>query len=132
MNLAMFVHVLGAIALVGSLVLVATALASRDIRLAYRSLLFALPAWIVMRVGAQWVMSEQGLDDVDPPPAWIDIGFVAAEPTFVFLLIATVCSGIAARRSRTGGGLRVVSLVLVGISLAAYLVAIWAMTTKPT
>ena len=132
-NLALFVHVLSAMVLVGSLVLAITAVASRNLRLGYRTLLFAaIPSWIVMRVSAQWILSEEGLDDVDEPPAWVDIGFVTSEPTFILILIATLCSGIAARRSRTGGGLRTATLVLVGISLAAYVVAIWAMSTKPS
>jgi hypothetical protein len=132
MNLAMFVHVLAAMVLVGSLVLVATSLATHNLRLAYRTLLIAvIPSWIVMRVGAQWILSEQGLDDLDPPPSWVDIGFITSEGSFVLILAGTVCAGIAARRAR-GGGLRVATLVLVAISLVAYLVAIWAMTNKPS
>jgi hypothetical protein len=132
-NIALFVHVLAAMVLVGALVLAITAVASRDLRLGYRALLFAaIPSWIVMRLTAQWILSEEGLDDLDEPPAWVDIGFLTSEPTFLLMIVATVCSGIAARRSRTGGGLRTATLLLVGISLAAYVLAIWAMTTKPS
>ena len=132
MNLALFVHVLSAMVLVGSLVLVVTALASDNLRLGYRTLLIAvLPSWIAMRVAAQWVLSEQGLDDLDPPPAWVDIGFITSEGSLLLLIAATVCAGMAARRAR-GGGLRTATLVLVGITLIAYVVAIWAMSTKPT
>jgi hypothetical protein len=124
--------VLGAMVLVGSLVLALTSLASHDLRLAYRTLLFAaIPSWIIMRGGAQWIFSEEGLDDVDPAPAWIDIGFITSEASFLLLLAGTVCTGIAARRAR-GGGLRTATLALVGIALLAYVVAIWAMTTKPS
>ena len=131
-NLALFVHLLGAMALVGALVLVVTSLSAQNMRLGYRVLLIAaIPSWIVMRVSAQWILSEEGLDDVDPEPAWIGIGFATSEGSFLLMLIATVCAGIAARRGRTGG-LRTASLVLVAISLVAYLVAIWAMTTKPS
>jgi hypothetical protein len=131
-NLALFVHVLGAMVLVGSLVLVITALASDNLRLGFRTLLvLTIPSWIVMRVAAQWVLNEEGLDELDPPPSWVDIGFITSEGSFVLLVIGTVCSGIAARRAR-GGGLRTATLVLVGISLIAYVVAIWAMTNKPT
>ena len=49
----------------------------------------------------------------------------------MLLIAATVCAGMAARRER-GGGLRTAALVLVGITLIAYVVAIWAMSTKPT
>ena len=131
-NLALFVHILGAMVLVGSLALVATSIAADNLRLGYRTLLVAvIPSWIVMRVSAQWILSKEGLDDVDPPPSWVDIGFITSEGSFVLLVAATVCAGIAARRAR-GGGLRTATLVLVAISLVAYVVAIWAMSTKPT
>jgi hypothetical protein len=143
-NLPLFLHVLAAMVLFGALVLVAVSLASarggdaaaHALRLAYRSLLFAvIPAWIVMRLSAQWIASKEGLDDLDEPPAWVDIGFLASEPTLLFLIAATVCAGIAARRAREGrrafGGLNSAALVLVSITLVAYVVAIWAMSTKP-
>ena len=142
-NLPLFLHVLGAMTLVGALVLVVLALVSArggdsaaGLRLAYRSLLFAaIPSWIVMRVGAQWIASKEGLDDLEEPPAWVDIGFVTSEPTLLLLIVATVCAGIASRRAREGGrafgGLNKTALVLVSITLLAYVLAIWAMSTKP-
>jgi hypothetical protein len=143
-NLPLFLHMLGAMALVGALVLVALSLASArggdsaaGLRLAYRALLLgAIPAWIAMRVGAQWVASKEGLDDLDEPPAWVDIGFLTSEPTLLLLIAATVCAGIASRRAREGGrafgGLNTAALVLVSITLLAYVLAIWAMSTKPS
>jgi hypothetical protein len=143
-NLPLFLHVLGAMALVGALVLVALSLASArggdsaaGLRLAYRALLLgAIPAWIAMRVGAQWIASKEGLDDLDEPPAWVDIGFLTSEPTLLLLIAATLCAGIASRRAREGGrafgGLNTAALVLVSITLLAYVLAIWAMSTKPS
>jgi hypothetical protein len=131
-NIALFVHILGAMALVGSLVLVATSIAADNHRLGFRTLWIAvIPSWIVMRLAAEWIASEENVNDIDPVPAWVDIGYSTSEGSFLLLIIATVCAGIAARRAR-GGGLRTATLVLVGISLVAYLVAIWAMATKPT
>jgi hypothetical protein len=131
-NLALFVHILGAMALVGSLGLVATSIAADNVRLGFRTLWIAvIPSWIVMRAGAQWIASKEGVDDIDPTPSWVDIGYSTSEGSFLLLIIATICAGIAARRAR-GGGLRTATLVLVGISLAAYVFAIWAMATKPT
>ena len=131
-NLALFVHILGAMALVGSLALVATSIAADNLRLGFRTLWIAvIPSWIVMRVAAQWIASKEHVDDIDPTPAWVDIGYSTSEGSFLLLLIATVCAGIAARRAR-GGGLRTATLLLVAISLIAYVVAIWAMSTKPT
>jgi hypothetical protein len=131
-NLALFVHILGAMALVGSLALVATSIAADNLRLGFRVLWIAvIPSWIVMRVAAQWIASKENIDDLDPEPDWVGIGYATSEGSFLLLIIATICAGIAARRAR-GGGLRTATLVLVGISLVAYVVAIWAMSTKPT
>jgi hypothetical protein len=143
-NLPLFVHVLGAMTLVGAVVLVVVSLASARggdsaaaLRLGYRSLLLGvIPGWIVMRAGAQWIASKEGWDDVDDPPAWIDIGFITSEPTLLLLIAATICAGIAARRAREGGRgfgrLNTAALVLVTITLVVFLVAIWAMSTKPS
>ena len=131
-NLALFVHILGAMVLFGSLVLVATALAARDVRLGFRSLLIGvLPGWIVMRGAAEWIAEKEKVNDIDPTPQWVDIGYSVADPMLLFIIIATVCAGLAARRQSTGG-LRTAALVFVGLMLVASVVAIWAMTTKPT
>ena len=131
-NLALFVHILGAMLLVGALVLVASALAARDVRLGYRSLLLGVvPGWIVMRGAAEWIAEKEKVNDIDPTPAWVDIGYSVADPMLLFIIIATVCAGLAARRQSTGG-LRTAALLLVALLLVASFVAIWAMATKPT
>jgi hypothetical protein len=131
-NLALFVHILGAMVLVGSLVLVATSLAGRDLRLGFRSLLLGvIPGWIVMRGAAEWIAEKEKVNDIDPTPDWVDIGYSIADPMLLLIIISTVCAGLAARRQSTGG-LRITALVLVGILLVASLIAIWAMSTKPT
>ena len=131
-NLALFVHILGAMLLVGALVLVLTALAWRDVRLGYRSLLLGVvPGWIVMRGAAEWIAEKEKVNDIDPTPSWVDIGYSVADPMLLFIIIATVCAGLAARRQSTGG-LRTVAMVLVALMVVASFVAIWAMATKPT
>lgn len=143
-NLPLFLHVLGAMTLVGSLVLVATSLVgartgdtAASLRLGYRSLLLAaLPSWIVMRGAAEWIASKEGWSDVDSPPSWIDMGYMISEPTFLLLIIATILAAIAARRAARADGAQTatltnVAVALVAIALVAYVVAIWAMTTKP-
>ena len=139
-NLALFVHVLGAFAAVGALVLAASYLfmARRDgslelTRLGYRSLLLgALPAYVVLRVGAQWIASEQGLEDSDA--TWITIGYMTTDAGLLFLLICTVATGLALRRAsrgeRVGGGVGVAAW-LVAVLIVAYAVTIWAMAAKP-
>jgi hypothetical protein len=131
-NIALFVHILGAMLLVGALVLVASALAARDVRLGYRSLLLGVvPGWIVMRGAAEWIAEKEKVNDIDPVPAWVDIGYSVADPMLLFIIIATVCAGLAARRQSTAG-LRTAALVMVALMIVASFVAIWAMATKPT
>ena len=141
-NLPLFLHLLGAMVLVGALVLVVASLAGARpagsvaaVRLGYRGLLLvALPAWLVTRLSAQWLASEENVDE--DSPAWVDLGSTTTDTTFVLLVAATVCAGLAARRvgreGRGGAGLQRAVVVLVGISLVAYVVVIWAMATKPS
>jgi phage shock protein PspC (stress-responsive transcriptional regulator) len=136
-NLPLFLHILGAMVLVGGLVLAVTALLSAwrggeaaTLRLGYRALLLAvLPGWIVMRIAAEWTLSKEGLENANLK--WVDIGFSVAEPGLLLILIATVLAGLAVRRGTSGTGVRVAA-VLVSVLVVVYLVAIWAMTTKPT
>lgn len=144
-NIALLVHVLGAMLLIGALVLAASALflAWRDhsgplVRLGYRALLLgALPSWLLMRVGGEWITSKENLTDAKL--TWLDIGFSTADMGFLLLLIGTVLSGLAARRAgpAAGGeapssGFARTSAVLVSLLLVMYVVAVWAMTAKPT
>jgi hypothetical protein len=139
-DLALVVHVTGAIVLVGGLVttLSAAALGWRGdvaaLRLSYKTLLaVALPGWLVMRVGAQWVYAKENWDDVDQEPAWLGIGYITGDLGLPLFVIALVLGGIGLRRSRSGGGtgLLKANAVIAGILLLAYLVAVWAMGAKP-
>jgi hypothetical protein len=142
-DLPLSLHVLSAMVLVGTLVLATAVLfaswrggAVGLVRLGMRSLLWAaLPAWVVMRLSAQWVADEGGWLDVEPEPAWIEIGFIAAEPFLLLLLVATLLTGLELRRFEPGAettGRTRAAAILVALTLLAYVVAIWAMTTKPT
>lgn len=136
MDVALFLHVLGAMVMVGALLLAAMSLVgawraedAAAMHLGYRALLWgALPAWLVMRVFGQVTMSA---GDYDEDQAWIGVGFGTSELGFVLLVIATVLSGMSVRRAAGGGRIRAAA-VLVGIVIALSLIAIWAMTTKPT
>ena len=142
----LFVHVLGALLLVGGLFIVGASLllawrADNEgdeaalTRFAYRTLFFlVLPAFIVMRIGAQWVLAESPFDTFGDDLSWVAIGYVIADLGAVALVVALVLAGLALRRGYTGPkGLssRIITVVTLGL-LAAYIVAIWAMTTKPT
>jgi hypothetical protein len=140
-DLPLLVHILGAMLLVGTLVLAASALlfAWRDgnaslVRLGYLALLVgALPSWFVMRGSAEWIASKEHLTDSNL--SWVEIGFNAADLGFALLLVSTLLAGLAVRRGRRSespGPLARAPAGLVSLLLVAYLVAIWAMTTKPT
>ena len=139
-NFPLFVHVLGAMILVGGL-LSSTAIlalargATSSLRLGYFTLLaVSLPGWVLMRSGAEWIASREGWDDVSNTPTWLDIGFISADAGGVILLLALVAGGIGTYRLRTGkgAGLLRTTLVLSTILLVAYVVAIWAMAGKPS
>lgn len=140
-NLALLVHVVGAVALVGALVTASTAAivgwrdeAATLRRISYKTLLFVgLPSWIVMRVGAQWVYAEENLDELAEDPAWLGIGFITAEGGGILLLVALILGGIGLRQSPSGGGgLLKASAVIATLLVAVYVIAVWAMGAKPT
>ena len=140
-NFPLFVHILGAMILVGGLLTAAAMLAwSRgdvaSLRLGYRTLLaVAFPGWIVMRIGAQWIYSEEGWDDLpeSAQPTWIGIGYLLADLGGLILLVSLIVGGIGVYRLRQGkgAGLLKATLILSLILLAAYVVAVWAMAGKP-
>jgi hypothetical protein len=134
-NFPLFVHVLGAMVLVGALVtaIALFVLARRGdgallTRLGFRTLLFAgVPGFLAMRIAAEWVKSEE---DVPDDAGWIEIGYMTSDAGVLFLIIALVLAGFAARREGRGG-MRAVALGLAVVMLVAYGVALWAMTAKP-
>jgi hypothetical protein len=141
-NIALVVHVLGAMVLVGGLLTAAAAaiigwrdegLAMR--RFSYRTLLLvAFPGYIVMRIGAQWTEKKEKLDTLPEDPTWIGIGYITADLGGLLLLIALILGGIGLRRSRQGDGTGLLKTtgVLATLLVAVYVVAVWAMGAKPT
>lgn len=141
-NLPLTLHVLGAGLLVGMLLAVATAIVlgwTREAdavgltRFGLRALLMGVfPAYLLMRIGAQWTEAAEDFPD-DFDPTWLGIGYITADLGAVLILLSMILSGIGLRRLRTGSGLGlgravgVISLIL----LAAYVVAVWAMSAKP-
>jgi hypothetical protein len=140
-NFPLLLHVLGAMILVGGLLSGAAALGfargdARFLRLGYWSLLaLTLPGWVLMRIGAEWISSKEGWDDVpdELEPRWLSIGGVVADLGGLVLLASLLVGGVGVYRLReqTGSGLlRVTMMLSVGL-LFAYLVAVWAMAGKP-
>jgi hypothetical protein len=145
-ELPLFVHVLGAMVLVGALLLAVVYLVPawrggslEGVTSGFRVLLYAaLPSFIVMRVAAEWVADKEGYSDLpdEAIPDWIGIGYITADASALFLIISLIIGGVALRRARRGDGgagsaSTRIATVLVSVMLVAYLVAIWAMTTKP-
>jgi hypothetical protein len=138
-NFPLFVHVLGAMILVGGLVVGASCIGfargeTRLLRLGYWSLLaISLPGWILMRVGAAWVYTREGWDELDDDPGWLGIGWITAELGGLILLVSLIVGGVGVYRLRQdkGVGLLKTTLVLSLVLLAAYVVAVWAMAGKP-
>jgi hypothetical protein len=141
-NFPLFVHVFGAMVLVGGLLSCAGVLAyargdARMLRLGYWSLLaVSLPGWVLMRIGAEWIYSREGWDDLPAgfdEPGWLATGAFIGDIGGLILLVALVAGGVGVYRLREGNGSSLLraTLVLSVILLAAYVVAVWAMTAKP-
>jgi hypothetical protein len=138
-NFPLFVHVGGAMILVGATMTGAAALAfARDseelLRLGYWTLLVVgAPGWVLMFGGAQWIYSKEGLDDAPIDSDWATIGFVVAEAGGLLFLLSLVAGGVGVYRLRDGkgGGLLKVTMAISIVLLAAYVVAVWAMSAKP-
>src|SRR5262245_50354096 len=137
-NFPLFLHVLGAMALVGGLVLAATYLfaawrgdSADSLRYGLRALtLAAFPGYIVMRASAEWIADKEGLTDLPETPSWLGIGYTVADGGFILLVIGSLAAWLTLRRNAAAGVK--VAAVIVGLLIVADVVAIWAMTTKPT
>jgi hypothetical protein len=138
-NLPLFVHVVGAMILVGATLTASSALlvARGDtglLRLGYWSLLaLGLPGYALMFAGAEWIYAREGLDDAPIDSAWVLIGFVVAEGGLPLFVASLIAGGIGVRRLRDGRGAGLLTATMwISIALlAAYLVAVWAMAGKP-
>jgi hypothetical protein len=137
----LFLHVLGAMILVGGLLAGASSLALargdvKFLRLGYRSLLaVALPGWLLMRIAAEWIASREGWTaEGVPTPTWLGIGFILADAGGLILLVSLIVGGVGVRRLRAGQGATLLrtTLVLSVVLLGAYVVAVWAMAGKPS
>ena len=142
-NFPLFLHVLGAMLLVGTLfaVALATVLGWRRpddavglARFALRTLFIGVvPAYILMRVGAQWTEAKENFPD-DFDPAWLGIGYVTADAGALLIIISGTLSGIGLRKLQRGSGVgfaRAVGVISI-LLLIAYVIAVWAMTAKPS
>ncbi len=139
-NFPLFLHVFGAMVLVGATLTAASLLvfARGDVRLLrlgyWTLLLVGLPAFILTRLAGEWLANREGwYDEGVPDQTWLGIGFIVTDLGGLLFLIALIVGGIGIRRLRRAGGpgLLRVPMVISFVLLAAYVVAIWAMAGKP-
>ena len=132
-NFPLFLHIFGATLLFGTVATVAIAgFASRShagyeqllARVAQRTFLLGIvPAYVLMRVGAQWIDSKEFPNGDEP--GWVGVGFIVSDAGVILLLIVGIL--LAVRRQRV--------LLAVPVLTAIYVVALgvaWvAMSGKP-
>jgi hypothetical protein len=131
----LFLHVFGAMALFGATAtaaLLAWAAWRRPLPILARStfwalLVVALPAWVIMRVDAQWIYSNEGFTGSDEPN-WLGIGFMVADAGLVVLLVSTALAYWWTRSGKAVAGRAVAGLT--SIYLAALVLAWLAMSAK--
>lgn len=123
----LFVHVTGAILLVGAVGTVALLAFAGQSRWAFTILLAGVwPAYIAMRVGAQLVLSDENLDD--SKATWIGVGFGVSDGGILVLLLLTLFAWLARRRAWAGSALAwLSSLYLVALGVAWFF-----MSAKPS
>jgi len=144
-NLPLFLHVLGAMVLTGTVltVVLATVLSrSRDgdVALGLRRLglkavvIGVFPSYLLMRIGAQWTESEENLPKQVEDATWLTIGYIAADLGALLIIVSIVLAALGLRKMRAGeageGQTRAITVISI-ILLVAYVVAVWAMSTKP-
>jgi hypothetical protein len=132
-NLPLFLHVLGATVLFGTVGVVAVAgFAIRThgdhqrllTRVAQRTyLLGAIPAFILMRVAAEWIDGKEFPNGDEP--GWVGVGFIVSDAGAVLLILVGIL--LAVRRQRV----LLAVPILTAIYLAALGVAWVAMSGKP-
>jgi hypothetical protein len=143
-SFALLLHLVGATVVFGALLASATSLVlargdTRLLRLGYFSLLFVgLPGLILLRVAGQWLYQLQDWDKVPSrfEPTWLNIGFVVADWGGILFLLALALGGVGIRRlGRDNGGSAVLlraTMIISLVLIVAYVVAVWAMTGKPS
>jgi hypothetical protein len=143
-SFALLLHLVGATVVFGALLASATSLAlargdTRLLRLGYFSLLLVgLPGLILLRLAGEWLYRLQNWDELPEQvdePAWLGIGFLVADGGGLLFLLALALGGVGVYRLRNGKGgtgLLKATMVIALILIVAYVVAVWAMTGKPS
>jgi hypothetical protein len=139
LNLPLFLHVLGAtltfgttatVAILGFAATRADGERSLWLRgLAFKIAFFVLvPAFIVMRAAAQWILGKEYPGGHDEP-GWVGVGFIVTEPGALLIIVMLVLAFLSSRRPTFRAAAAVPWLATV--YLVALGVAWFAMTGKP-
>jgi hypothetical protein len=144
-SFALLLHLVGATVVFGALLASATSLLlargdARLLRLGYFSLLLVgLPGLILLRLAGQWLYQLQRWDELPAQfsrPAWLEIGFIVADWGGVLFLLALALGGLGVYRLREGkqGATLLLRATMVSslVLILGYVVAVWAMTGKPS
>jgi hypothetical protein len=129
-NFPLFLHVLGAMVLVGAVgaTLTIAIAAPTWRRLLVRTIGFlVLPAWVLMRFAGQWIDSKE---DFSKDPTWLGVGFIVGDLGLLLLVVTALVAWWGLRRPERSWPAKTVA-VISGIYLIALFVAMWAMTAKP-
>jgi hypothetical protein len=138
----LFLHVLGAVALfggVGAVALLVFASLRREPptavllrRLAFTTMLVVVwPAYVVMRIGAQWILSKEYPGEL---PDWAAVGLGISDGGIVLLALLTLCTWLGVRQTRAEQPRPrsvTIAATLAALYLVALGVAVFTMTTKP-
>jgi hypothetical protein len=133
-NFPLFLHVLGAITVTGAtaaaFILAVSARRWPWMRsvLARTMVLAVFPAWLLMRLGGAWEDSRSPIGD---DSTWLGIGYIVGDAGLVLLIVAMILSAVGRRRPERGWPVSAVA-VITGVYLAGLLVAMFAMTGKPS
>jgi len=131
----LFLHVLGAITLFGS-VLAVTILAYAALRLTperaqlvrrvtfWTTVGLMVPGWIIMYGGGAWVLDREFPNN---SPSWVHAGLHIADGAAVLTLLLLILGWLAIKRPRLGGWLAALSTIYV----VALGVAWFYMSAKP-
>ena len=118
----LFLHVLGAMVLFGAVLAALVVLVAGHRAAGFKSLLIAIPAWILMRGGAEWTYSN-GYSAVKNA-TWLKLGMNIADGGLIVLLLALGAAFLSQRSpsrwaTRTAIALSGVYLVLLGVAWLA-------------
>ena len=161
-NFPLLIHITGAMILVGGMLGAAAALVlargddERKIKLGYYSLLFvAFPGLVLTKIGATAIWSKESPHSLigaafphTDDPRWIMVGGTALDGGAGLLVLALILGWFGLRRMEGGEGdfltkvpvvknmsgetLVKATTIISAVLLVGYVLAIWAMSTKPS